>query len=254
MKSMASGATMQRLGPSLRSLRENLTCFLDIRVYDRIFGPDALCAGNFNWGAAAFALGGPATVALLRSEPGLRPVAAGLTVSLLSVFALVELDPWYARFVLFFPLLTSLALARMWELHRGAAGLTLVALAMAFFATCLPAGLPRDKATAMAAQGWRSRAAFPSPAETDEPLAYLSEGFNTAYSLYGPDFSHRVVALRGTTIEELLRDAERERLTLIYVDGATRNHQPMLEEGRRRGLLEPFERDGRKGYVLRFGR
>jgi hypothetical protein len=251
MKSLATGATMQRLGPSLRALRENLACFLDIRVYDRVQAADPLCAGNFNWGAAAFALGAPALVFLLRSEPALRALAAGLAVSALSVFTLVELDPWYARFVLFLPLLTSLALARMTELHRGAALLTPVALALGFLATFASAGLPRNEVARLARQSWSARAANPPPMPDDgSPIGYVSDAFGSGYSIYGPGFSHPVVVLRDKSLEELLRHAERERIAIFFVDGPARRGSPMLEDGVRRGLLEPFARSGWQGYRL----
>ena len=58
--------------------------YLAIRVYDRVHPADPICAGNFNWGAASFALGTPALIALLRRDAALRPIAIGLTASLLT--------------------------------------------------------------------------------------------------------------------------------------------------------------------------
>jgi hypothetical protein len=247
-----TGGHLQRLGPSLRGLRENLACFLDIRVYDRVQPADPICAGNFNWGAAAFALGAPALIALLRREAALRPIAIGLTASLLSVFTLVELDPWYARFVFFFPVLTSLALARLWESERWIAVLGGLALASTFLASGVPDSLREGALAGLAKQSWSARAADPPPkASLDgSPVGFLCENFGNGYSLYGPDFSHRVVYLRDDVLEDLLAHAERERLSFFYTDAALRKKLPMLDEGVRRGRLKPFAVGAWKGYEI----
>jgi len=256
IKSDVSGVTLQRLGPSLRSLQENVTCFLDIRVYDRIGAPDPMCIGNFNWGAASFAIGAPALVALLRTEPGLRRIALGLTVSLLTIFTLVEVDPWYARFVLFFPILTSLALARLWERHRWVAALGALALASGFLSTCVPSFVRRDGVVRMARQEWRERAAHPPPVvpDDDSPIGCITEGFGNSYCLYGPAFSRRVVYLRAETIDSLLAALERERVRIFYVEGALKCNSRLLQEGVRQGRLSPFSHADWKGYVVRGGR
>jgi hypothetical protein len=248
----AGGSQWQRLGPSLDGLRENLACFLDIRVYDRVGAPDPLCAGNFNWGAAAFALGAPALIAVLRSEPGLRPIAVGLFASLLSVFTLVELDPWYARFVLFFPVLTSLALARLWERHRAVALLGALALVFGFLGTCVPAALSGEMLARLGRESWRSRAGDPPPKSLPPgaPVGFLCENFGNGYSLYGPDFSHPVVYLREETCDALIAHLDREHVTFFYSNPRLRKGSAMLEEGVRRGRLKPFAQDHWAGYEV----
>ncbi len=247
-----TGGHLQRLGPSLSGLRENLACFLDIRVYDRIQAPDPVGAGNFNWGAAAFALGAPALIPVLRRDAALRPVAIGLILSLLTVFTLVELDPWYTRFVFFFPVLTSLALARLWETQRVVAVLGFLALASGFLASAVPASLPRKELAALATQRWSARALAPPPKPTPDgaPIGFLCENFANGYSLYGPDFSHPVVYLREERLDDLLRHVEQERLTFFYTDAVLRKKRPMLDEGVRRGRLRPFSLGDWKGYEV----
>jgi hypothetical protein len=247
-----TGGHLQRLGPSLRGLQENLASFLDIRVYDRLQPADPICPGNFNWGAAAFALGAPALVAVLRRDAELRPVAIGLGVSLLTVFALVELDPWNSRFVFFFPVLTALALARLWERHRSVAVLGALALASGFLAGCVPATLPRDTLARMAKESWATRATDPPPQLPGDgtPLGLLCENFVNGYSFYGPDYSHRIVYLRDESLDALIQHAERERVSFFYTDPLLRKKAPMMEEGVRRGLLKPFVLDGWKGYEV----
>lgn len=256
IRSMASGATMQRLGPSLRTLRENLSCFLDIRIYDRHQAPDGLGAGNFNWGVAAFAIGAPALVALIRTEPKLRRIAAGLVLSALTIFTLVELDLWYARFVLFLPLLTSLAIARLWADHRFVAVLGSLALAMGFLSSMLPSTISTGQLGGLVRQGWEQRAAHPPPRlpAGDRAVGCLGNEFGAAYTLYGPDYSRRVVVLRDETLDGLMAHLERERLRMFYGMGAVRSVRDAIEEGVRRGSLEPFEAQGWKGYVVRDAR
>jgi hypothetical protein len=252
MKSSVSGATFQRLGPSLQALRENLACFLDIRVYDHCMAPDAMCTGNFNWGAAAFALGVPALIVVLRSEPQLRRIAVAYAASLLCVFALVELDLYYARFVLFLAALPSLALARLWERHRPVAVLGALALFLQALATMSPGNVPDGAAARMAATGWRERSAFPPP-EDDIP-GYGSPDCGTAYSLYGPSYSKRVVYLRDATADELLRHAEREGVTALYVSGLGSLREVLIEEAAVKSGLKPFQRGPWKGYALKQAR
>jgi hypothetical protein len=195
-------------------------------------------------------------IPLLRIDAGLRRIAIGLTISLLCSFALVELDPWYARFVLFFPVLPALALARMWERHRFVAVLGSLALALGFLATCLPLLLPREALLNLAREDWQDRASNPPPTVPmdDAPIGYLCEDFGAGYCLYGPDYSHQVVYLRDETLDALLAHLERERIGILYVDGALKKRSAMLEEGIRRGLLQPLAQSGWRGYFVRVGR
>jgi len=251
-----SGATMQRLGPSLQALRENLTSFLDVRVFDRIQAADPLGAGNFNWGVAAFAVGAPALVALLRTEPRLRRIALGLTLAALTVFSLVELDAWYARFVLYLPLLTSLALARLWTTHRFVAVLGSLALAMGFLSTLQPSTLPKADLARLVHQDWSRRAPHPPPRlpEGDQPVGCLGDELGGSYALYGPDFSRRVVVLRDDTVDGLMAHLERDRVRMFYGTGLTRAKRALLDDAVARGKVEPFEASGWKGYAVRDAR
>ncbi|MBI3856068.1 MAG: hypothetical protein HY293_10310, partial [Planctomycetes bacterium] len=249
MKSLATGSTLQQLGPSLSGFRENLACFLDIRVYDRRFPADSLGAGNFNWGAVAFAIGAPALIPLLREEAPLRRVAIGLTVSLLTLFALVQLDLWYARFVLFFAVLPVLAVARLWERQKLVAFLGSLALAAELLATFAPASLPRESLRRMQREGVASRASTPVPAAADA-VGYVSGDFNGAYSLYGPGCSRRVVYLRDETIDGLLGHLRSEGLKIFYVSEGLRTRQAMLDDAVRRGRLSPFKEGDWKGYQV----
>ncbi len=251
MKVLIAGSTLQRLGPSYRSLWENLAAFLDIRVYD-LLAADALCSGNFNGGAAAFALGAPALVLLLREDATLRRIAIGVAVSMLTVFMLVELDLFYARFVLFAALLPSLALARLWERHRFIVVLAGAALALQFLATVVPGNLQPERLSSMLRQGWTERSSIPAPRATglDEPVGYCSDNFGDAYPLYGPGFSRRVVYLRETTWEALLDRLKKEGVRVFFVEGAMRQRSRMIEEALGRHDLTAVTEGPWKGYAL----
>ncbi|HVR83254.1 MAG TPA: hypothetical protein VMU54_03015 [Planctomycetota bacterium] len=248
MKSPVSGATLQRFGPSLQAFLENLRSFLDIRIYDRQMPPDALGTGNFNWGAAAFALGMPALAIVLRTEAVLRRIAIGFTVSLGVVFALVELDLWFPRFVLFFIALPSLALARLAERHRYAAVLGSLALALQVFATFVPGMMPEGAPAALARQGWRDRAALPLGGEG--PVAFCCDDFGISYPLYGPAYARPVIYVRDRSTDELLEHLDREGVKTVVVFGPMRNQGAALEEARRRGRLRPWRRNSWSGYEV----
>jgi hypothetical protein len=252
MKSETSGSTLQRLGPSLRSLRENLGCFLDIRVFDRVSAADPTCYGNANWGAAAFALGAPALVLLLRNEPLLRRIMIGLTCSVVCLFSLVELDVWSSRFILFFPLLPALALARLWERHRFVAALGVLALAVLLLATFVPATVPRESLSRMVRENWRTRMLEHPPVlpSGDGPVGFCCDEFGVAYSLYGPSFSRRVVYLREGSLDSLMERLCREKVKVFYTAGALKKKSDMLAEGVRNGFFRRFQEGSWTWYVL----
>lgn len=243
MTSLASGSTLQRFGPSLQGLRENLAAFLDIRIYDRMHAPDALGAGNFNWGAAAFAVGAPALVPLLREESGIRRLTLGLVLSAVTVFSLVAMDLWYPRFVLFLALLPALALGRLWERYRFVAFLGALGLAGALLATFVPGSLDRASLIHMLSRPVATRSSMPLPPGAGPTVAYLAEDFGSGYLLYGAGYSRRVVYLREQTLEALLSRLRSEGLTRFYaVESLLR--RPLLEEGLRDGRLRHFSDGG----------
>lgn len=250
MKSAATGSTLQRLGPSLQALRENLACFLDIRIYDHLNAPDGLGAGNFNGGAAAFAVGAPALVAVLRTEAPIRRLSAGLVLSALTIFALVSIDPWYARFVLFLALPPALALGRLWERHRLVAVLGALALAAELLSTCVPGSLPRESLRRMAREGAAVRASTPPPPGAGPTVAYCAEDFGAGYLLYGAGYSRRVIYLREESLDGLLSRLRREGLPKFYAADALRRRAAPIDEGLRLGRLRPFTDGDWKGYEV----
>jgi hypothetical protein len=246
------GAPLQRLGPSLQAFRENLLCLIDLRLSDSHEAADALCPGNANWGPAAFALGLPALLLLLRSEPLLRRLAMGLVLSLGSVLALVELDYFFTRFVLFFSLLPALALARLWDRHRYVAILGGAALACQILSTCLPANLPRESLGRMARESWRERSFDPPPVlpEGPGPVGYLSDDFGIVYPLYGPSFSRRVVFLREEQVDALMAALARDDVRVFYLGHLDDPKLRMIQEGVRLGRFRSISGNGWRGYQV----
>jgi hypothetical protein len=251
MTSLITGGTLQTVGPSLRSLQENLSAFVDLRIYDAQAPSDGNCTLGFNGGAAAFALGFPSLVALLRTEPLLRRIALGIGVSVCSVFTCVVLDPWNSRFILFVTALPALALGRLWDRHRIVAALGSLALALQVVATCIPGNLTDGTLEALSRQGWRGRAAMPAPSSNaNEPIGFCCDDFGPAYPLYRPDYSRKVIYLRETNVDDLLARVDREGVRFLIVSGTLPKRRPMIEEASRRGRLRPFQQGPWKGYEI----
>ena len=249
MKSLVSGSTLQRVGPSLRALQENLTCLVDIRIYDQSRPPDSLCTSTFSWGPAGFALGAVALIPILREDRLFRRLALGLAVSALSLFTLVELDLWYLRFVAFMAALPALALARLWDRYHFVAILGWIALLWQIVETTVPGNLPPEALRTMIRQDWRGRSAFPAPAEARSgTVAFACDDFGGAYPLYLPSLERGLVYLRDETTDDLLAHLEREGVTLVYVSGGLPRRAGLFEEAVRRGRLQAVVHGAWTGY------
>jgi hypothetical protein len=251
MRTASSGSLIQRVGPSLQSLRENLACFVDLRVYDASAPPDPLCTATFGWGPAGFALGAVALIPVLRSDVLMRRLAAGLGLAAASIFTLVELDAWNNRFVGFLAVLPALALARVWDRYRFVPLLGGLALLLQFVETAVPGNLPPEQLRTMLSQGWRDRASIPAPAESREGrVAFASDDFGLAYPLYLPSYSRSVIYLREDTTDQLLAHVDREGVNVIYVTGGLPKRGAVFEEAVRRGRLRPVAHGPWKGYAV----
>jgi hypothetical protein len=251
MKSLISGAILQRVGPSWSSLRDNFTCFLDIRVYDASSPPDALCTNNFNWGPGGFALGAVAAVPILREDRLLRRIALGLAVATLGMFMSVELDPWDSRFIVFLAVLPALALGRLWERYRFVQALGIAALVIQFVSTCIPGNLGPGGMKELLGQDWRERSGYPSPPESRAArVAYACDDFGLAYPLYGPGYDRGVVYVRERTLEELLRHLDQEHVELFFVSRELPMRSAVFDEGVRRGRLKALDFKLWTGYAV----
>jgi hypothetical protein len=229
------GGHVQRMGPSLSGLAENLYRALDSRIYDHLGPPDPELTSISGWGAAALAVGIVSLFLSVRNDPRMRWIAAAHGISLLAVFSLVVPDPWNMRYVLFFPGLFALASAKIAETSRPVAVLAGAALVLQFAGTMIPGKFPVGGVSDLASQSWRDRAFYhPPDLDAANEVGFLENPADEVkhYPLYRPDFSRRIVFIRPNSADELIETLRRERLPLLYCPAYHRLTQQCLEEGR----------------------
>jgi hypothetical protein len=223
----------------------NVLDLLQTRVYDDFTPYGPLLIQISGWGAVAFASGLLALPVVLRADPVFRKVALAFSISLLSVLALVQHDPWFMRFALFFPALLSIAAVKFLELCRPAVAVVAGAAAFQFLATFVPADLTWKEARTLAGLSWRNRSSLALKGSTLPPadsVAYFvaERGIHRgeSYVLYGPDFSRRVVYLRGKTAAEIRSELAREKPRLLYRCQGSPADAPLLQDLLRQGVLK----------------
>jgi hypothetical protein len=218
-------------------LRDNFVKFAGRRLMDQASEPGALTAFGAGWGSAAVCCGLVALLAQLRESRGLRLLSIAFLVSMAGVFASVLPDPWFLRFVLFFPVLPAIAAARMAAAYRPVRWIASVCAALSFLSTMLPSELPVGALGDLARQPWRSRVAVTLgglPAR-GRPIASVEASRANFYLLYGPDFSRRVVFVRAGTADDLRARLRQESITDVY---STRK-APAVREAMEQGWLRP---------------
>ncbi len=240
-----TGELKIQFGPSLSSWSRNLADLIDARLYDAATPYGGLLVHISGWGAAAFSCGFVALVDGLRKDVFVRRLAVGFILSLLSLFALVNHDPWYLRFALFFPALLMVAVARMAERTREILYVAGAAALCQFAATMVPVDLDLNSVRRLAASSWRTRStAQLMDAEQPESAVgyYLYEpvhGRGESYVLYRPDYSCRVVYLRPKTAVDLVAEMKQRDVRCVYVPRTHFGNDPILRDCVRNGLLVP---------------
>jgi hypothetical protein len=216
--SVQAGHVAQRLGPSASGMLENLVRLADSRIYDHLGPYDPELTWISGWGCAPLAVGLISLFLLLRKDPLMRRLAGGYFVALLSVLSLVVPDPWYMRYVLFFPGLLAVAAAKVAESSRGVVLVAWTALAVQLVGTMIPGKFPLGAVTDLATLSWRDRAFYQRP-ELDrvDAVGFLESPGDEVklYPLYRPDFSRRVVLLRAGSPDELIQVLRREKLSTL---------------------------------------
>ncbi|RPH49655.1 MAG: hypothetical protein EHM91_02885 [Planctomycetota bacterium] len=239
------GTLKVQFGPSPANVARNVLDVLQTRVYDDFTPYGPLLIHISGWGAVGFACGLLALPVVLRDDSAFRKLAAAFGVSFVSVLALVHPDPWFMRFVLFFPALLSIAVVKFLETRRPAVGVVAAALVFQFLATFVAEDLRWKDVKALAALPWRERSALvleDSTLPPAESVAYfivepqLNRG--ESFLLYGPDFSRRVVYLRGKTASEIRAELEREKPRHLYRCQGTPLEAPLFQECLRQGFLK----------------
>ncbi|HVR86749.1 MAG TPA: hypothetical protein VMU54_20670 [Planctomycetota bacterium] len=217
--SVQEGHVAQRFGPSVHGLVENLSRVAETRIDDHLGPYDPELPYISGWGPATFAVGLIAVFLAIRTDPSMRRLAAAFGVSLLSVLLLVVFDPWFLRYVLFFPALFAIASAKLAGDLPEASMIVWAALLFEFAGTCIPGRFPFGAVTELAAQPWRQRTLYPQPQLRDiAVLGFLEHPGDEVkiYPLYGPDFSRRIVLLRAASPDQLLDVLRREGLKYLY--------------------------------------
>ena len=222
--------------PGVEHLRENFVKFADRRLMDRGAEPGALTPFGAGWGPAAVCCGVAALLAQLRESRRLRLLSIAFVVAMAGVFASVLSDPWFLRFVLFFPALPAIAAARMAAAQRGVRWITSACAAFCFLSTTIPAEMPVGALSDLARQPWRTRVSFPLAGLPDRgrPLAAMGGSRANFYLLYGPDFSRRVAFVRVGTPEELRARLRQESITDLY---SSSRSVPAVREALEQGWL-----------------
>jgi hypothetical protein len=204
-------------GPSLFALGENLRALLGSRMDDHQEAYGAMLKNIAGWGWVGFACGIPALIVGAREDVRVRRLALGFAVSLVSVLLFVASDPYSLRFVLFFPIVLAVAVARI-EARRFVRIIAVPALLIQFASTTFPSNLPPAAVAALARQGWRERSLAPLlGASPPAPAVGLCTDYrNVAYLLYRPDYSTRVVYLGSKDAGEMVADMRRAGLRYVY--------------------------------------
>ena len=233
--SVQAGHVAQRLGPSFSGLLENLYRLADSRMYDHLGPYDPELVLISGWGVAAMAAGVIALFNTVRTVPLMRRIAGGYVVALLVVLSLVVPDPWYMRYVLFFPGLFAVATAKAAESTRAVVLVAWIALGVQMVGTMIPGRFPIGGMTDLVSMSWRERTFYRHPSlDGVEAVGFIESEADEVkcYPLYRPDFSRRVVYLRPTSPDDLIDLLRREQLTTLVSLKPHPMVQPSIDRGR----------------------
>lgn len=248
-----AGVKKIQFGPSALSGVRNASAIAEERVYDRASPYGGLLVSISGWGALPLACGMLSLLAACAADSKMRRLSVAFGASLGCVLFLVNHDPWFARFILFFPALPCLAVARMAAEFRPMFHVAVPCLLLQFAGTAASVDLSVTKVRELAEFGWRERsAARLGDAWTSEPcVAYYGlEPYHNrgeSYFLYRPDFSCRVVHLREKTPDALIAEMSRGGARVLYVSRQSLDYPNPVPEMARRGLLR---RLGPRLYAL----
>jgi hypothetical protein len=248
--STREGKTRVQFGPSISHGSENVLALIEDRVYDRKGPYTSISQLVSGWGGVTVGIGSVALAAALRSESGfLRSLVLSLTVSLAGVLFLVRHDAWFGRFVMFFPVCTSIAIGWLSEKQHGVMVVATLALAIQFVLTFAPADWPLSHFATLARISWRERsmAKVLGMWTQERAIGYLVEepdcNRGESYLLYRPDYSCRVVYLRSTDAAGLMSELRGANVSVVYLSLVSQGRIPkVLEDCVHRGLIVQVDR------------
>lgn len=224
LQDMITQAPLQRVGPSLGSLKSSLVALIDHRIYDNRRPYQTLLEHAAGWGPAAVAVGLPSLLAGLRWNPRLRILAAGFALSLLSVLALVVHDRFCLRFVLWFPALLALALACAVERIPPVRLPALTALLIAALATTFTANWGLNATLYAMRPDLQSRGSgWILQVAPEAPRVGIYGRYPRSYLMHSPDFRRELVYLEPTSPEDLVDQLLKAKVSLIYAIEVLKN-------------------------------
>jgi hypothetical protein len=228
-------------GPTWSSLHGNLSTLVSSMVRDDASPPLAISTHTSGWGWITFSIGAVALVLEARRDGRIRRALACFVISVAAVLATVNPDHWFARFVLFFPAIASIAAAGYAEGCRPASFAIAAGAVLQFLGTAVPRELPPGEGTRFAGLPWRERslARLESAPLPDGPLAVYALLRTRTYGYYGPDYSRDVVYLRLAAPKELPALMRQRGLSVVRVNLPRRlmvDFQAMVTEGTFRAL------------------
>jgi hypothetical protein len=209
---------LDRLGPSPSKFARNLSDLLDRRILDNRNAVNGMVENIAGWGVGAFAFGLVGLLAACRTSRPWGILAAGFSVSLVSILALSDNDPWVMRFILFFPAILSVAAAHLTTEIRGLMMPLVVLTGLNLVGTVFTEDLPMEACRRVTESNWKDRS-LASEWIPDVPFKRVGcygDISSMAYLLYGPDLSRTVYYLRPSTADELIRSMQDRQLSALY--------------------------------------
>ncbi|HVE39272.1 MAG TPA: hypothetical protein VNM14_05245 [Planctomycetota bacterium] len=226
-------------GPGFSSLARNVEDLIAVRIRDdqAPYGPHL--DHSAGWGALAFGCGLLSLLLMARQDRNFRVAAAVFGAAAIGVLLFVAHDPWFARFLLFFPALLAVAVVRTLETMPRLLWIAAVAVASQVAGTMLPYDVTPATLRLLARQSWRERSTAASFGAdiAARRVGYLAKNRGPAYVLYGPDFSRPVVYLRSTTADGLAREILEGGLDAVFAAPLGPEQTDAVGELARRGLL-----------------
>ncbi len=238
-----TGEKKIQFGPSFASAARNVLALAEERVVDRGSPQGSLLVRISGWGPVAFACGILCLLSGLANDLELRRLALCFGVSLVGVLGLVNHDPWYMRFVLFFPALLTVATIKAAPSIPALPVVLLPCLAFQFAATIVPADLSWPDVRTLARMSWheRSAAALVDAQSGLDRIGYFGlepvHNRGESYLLYQPDYSTEVVHLRSRAPADLAREMRERGVRVLYASRPSLNFPNPVDEALRLGLL-----------------
>lgn len=229
-----------QLGPSLSSLVSNLRDLLNTRILDNVAASGANVDHGAGWGSVAVSLGLPSLVAGSGASPRLRWLGVSYGLALGFTLLFVQNDPWCLKYAFYFPALLVVSSAWMIEKHRNLHWIGVGGLVVSFTSTVLPYDLPAASLGRLATQPWSMRSALGlwGPDSAEEVVAVFGGYSMRSYLLYRPDFSRRVIYVRGDLSRSRLDELRKNGVLHLYARPGSASEEERLQAAVDAGLIK----------------